>query len=279
LFRATIGGLGLTGVITCAEIALKKISGPFIDLETIPFDALSEFVTLSNDSDQTFEYTVAWVDCVSQKDTRGIFFRGNHSSKAGAAPLTGRSARVPFAFPDWVLNRHTMKLFNSAYYARHALGNRRSVVSYQPFFYPLDTVSQWNLIYGKRGFLQFQCVIPEDSFAAFQELLDLIARSRMASFLAVMKRFGTVPSAGMLSFPRPGLTLTLDFAMRGNATLRLLDELYKVVVKSAGAVYPAKDAGMSRDAFEVSFPNWREFQEFIDPKLSSSFWRRVTGAR
>ncbi len=221
LFRATIGGLGLTGVITCAEIALKKISGPFIDLETIPFHSLPEFLSLSNDSDQTFEYTVAWVDCVSQKGTRGIFFRGNHSEKAGKAPRSGGNAKVPFAFPGWVLNRYTMKLFNSAYYTRHAFGKRRSVVPYQPFFYPLDAVSQWNLIYGKRGFLQYQCVIPDDSFEAFQELLGLISRSRMGSFLAVMKRFGSIPSAGMMSFPRPGLTLALDFAMRGEATLRL----------------------------------------------------------
>jgi FAD/FMN-containing dehydrogenase len=279
LFRATIGGLGLTGVITWAEIALKKISGPFIDLETIPFHSLSEFLTLSNDSDETFEYTVAWVDCFSQKATRGIFFRGNHSNKPGAPPRPGKNVSVPFAFPGWVLNRYTMKMFNTGYYARHALGKRRSVVPYQPFFYPLDAVSQWNLIYGKRGFLQYQCVIPDDSFEAFQELLDLISGSHMGSFLAVMKRFGSIPSTGTLSFPRPGLTLALDFAMRGEATLRLLDELDKVVVRSAGAVYPAKDARMSRGTFEASFPNWQEFQEFIDPKLSSSFWRRVTGAQ
>ncbi|HYM08579.1 MAG TPA: FAD-binding oxidoreductase [Terriglobales bacterium] len=279
LFRATIGGLGLTGVITCAEIALKKISGPFIDLETIPFHSLPEFLSLSHDSDQTFEYTVAWVDCVSQKGTRGIFFRGNHSDRPGKAPRSGGHARVPFAFPGWVLNRYTMKLFNSAYYTRHAFGKRQSVAPYEPFFYPLDAVSQWNLIYGKQGFLQYQCVIPDDSFEAFQEVLGLISRSHMGSFLAVMKRFGSVPSAGMMSFPRPGLTLALDFAMRGDSTLRLLDELDKVVIRSAGAVYPAKDARMSPAAFDASFPNWREFQEFIDPKLSSSFWRRVTGAQ
>jgi FAD/FMN-containing dehydrogenase len=278
LFGATIGGLGLTGVITWAEIALKRINGPFIDIETIPFHSLSEFLTLSNESDETFEYTVAWVDCFSQKATRGIFFRGNHSNQPGDAPLPGGNARVPFAFPGWVLNRYAMKMFNSAYYTRHALGKRRSVAPYRPFFYPLDAVSQWNLIYGKRGFLQYQCVISEESFDAFQELLGLISRSHMGSFLAVMKRFGSVPSPGMMSFPRPGLTLALDFAMQGAPTLRLLDQLDKVVVRNGGAVYPAKDARMSPGTFEASFPNWQGFQEFIDPKLSSSFWRRVTGA-
>jgi FAD/FMN-containing dehydrogenase len=278
LFRATIGGLGLTGVITWAEIALKKINGPFIDLETILFHSLSEFLTLSNDSDETFEYTVAWVDCFSRK-ARGIFFRGNHSNRPGEAPHPGRNANVPFAFPGWVLNRYTMKLFNSAYYTRHALGKRHSVVPYQPFFYPLDAISHWNLIYGKRGFLQYQCVVPDDSFEAFGDLLSLISRSHMGSFLAIMKRFGSVLSAGTLSFPRPGLTLALDFAMQGESTLRLLDDLDQVVVRSGGAVYPAKDARMSRGTFDASFPNWQDFQEFIDPKLSSSFWRRVTGAR
>lgn len=277
LFQATIGGLGLTGIITRAEIALKPIKGPFIDVETIPFHSLSEFLTLSNNSDDTFEYTVAWVDCFSRKGTRGIFFRGNHSDRAGEQRRSGTRARVPFEFPAWILNGFTMKMFNSAYYSRHALGKRRSVVPYEPFFYPLDAVARWNLIYGARGFLQYQCVIPDDSFDAFQELLDLISDSHMGSFLAIMKRFGSSPKAGTLSFPRPGLTLALDFAMRGEETLRLLDELDKVVVKSLGAIYPAKDARMSRATFEASFPNWRQLEPFIDPKLSSSFWRRVTG--
>src|SRR5262249_21839928 len=123
-----------------------------------------------------------------------------------------------------------------------------------------------------------QCVIPESSFAAFQELLKLISKSQQGSFLAVMKRFGDIPKAGMMSFPRPGLTLALDFAMRGETTLRLLDDLDKVVVESGGALYPAKDARMGQKAFEASFPDWREFSRYIDPKLSSSFWRRVTGA-
>ena len=142
-----------------------------------------------------------------------------------------------------------MKLFNAAYYTRHALGKRRSVVPYESFFYPLDAVARWNLIYGQRGFLQYQCVIPDDSFDAFQELMGLISTSHMGSFLAVMKRFGSVRARALMSFPRPGLTLALDFAMRGEATLRLLDELDQVVVRSAGAVYPAKDARMSSGAF------------------------------
>lgn len=278
MFRATIGGLGLTGIIAWAEIALKPIASPKMDIETIPFQSLARFLSLCNESDVSFEYTMAWIDCFSGKNTKGIFFRANHSYAPGPPPRLRVGPKVPFALPEWVLNRHTVRAFNIAYYAKHAFGKRKSVVPYQPFFYPLDSVSRWNLIYGKRGFLQYQCVIPEHAFAAFEELLSLMSRSQMGSFLAVLKRFGSMPSAGMLSFPRPGLTLALDFAMRGERTLRLLDRLDEVVRKSGGALYPAKDARMSRQTFEASFPNWRDFQPYLDPKLSSSFWRRVTGA-
>lgn len=168
-----------------------------------------------------------------------------------------------------------MKLFNSAYYAWHSFRKGRSVVHYEPFFYPLDSIRCWNLIYGRRGFLQYQCVIPETRVAAFQELLDLIARAGMGSFLGIMKRFGTTPSPGILSFPRPGLTLALDFPMRGERTLQLLSSLDRVVRDNGGALYPAKDARMSPTMFHASFPNWRGLRRYIDPKLSSSFWRRV----
>jgi hypothetical protein len=149
----------------------------------------------------------------------------------------------------------------------------------ESFFYPLDSIRQWNLLYGKRGFLQYQCVIPETNLDAFEELLDNIARSGMGSFLGVLKQFGSASPAGMLSFPRPGLTIALDFAMRGERTLQLMESLDEIVLKSGGALYPAKDARMSPALFEASFPRWRSFVPYIDPKMSSSFWRRVTGGR
>ena len=152
-------------------------------------------------------------------------------------------------------------------------------VPYDSFFYPLDSVRQWNLLYGKQGFLQYQCVIPETNVEAVEELLDRIARSGMGSFLGVLKQFGSAPPAGMLSFPRPGLTVALDFAMRGERTLRLMQSLDEVVQQSGGALYPAKDARMSPALFDTSFPRWRGFVPYIDPKMSSSFWRRVTRAQ
>ncbi len=279
LFRATIGGLGLTGLIGWADLRLRRVNGPWIDAESIPFQSLSSFLDLSRESDGRFEYTVAWLDCFAGRKPRGIFFRGNHSALTEKKFRPKHGPQLPFAFPAWILNRHTIKTFNAVYYRTHAAKRGASLVGYDSFFYPLDSLRQWNLLYGKQGFLQYQCVIPESNFEAFEELLDRIARSGMGSFLGVMKQFGSAPAAGMLSFPRPGLTLALDFAMRGERTLQLLRSLDEVVRESGGALYPAKDARMSPALFDASFPDWRSFVPFIEPKMSSSFWRRVTGAQ
>jgi len=240
---------------------------------------LDNFLDLSRESNDRFEYTVAWLDCFAGKDARGIFFRGNHSSERGKEFHRKRSPKLPFALPAWMLNRYSVRAFNTTYYKIYAARKGSAVVSYDAFFYPLDSFRQWNLLYGKQGFLQYQCVIPETNVEAVKELLDRIARSGMGSFLGVLKQFGSAPPAGMLSFPRPGLTIALDFAMRGERTLKLMQSLDEVVQQSGGAVYPAKDARMSPALFDTSFLRWRGFAPFIDPKMSSSFWRRVTGAQ
>jgi FAD/FMN-containing dehydrogenase len=276
MFRATIGGLGLTGIIAWADIQLRPVSGPWIDCELAPFESLSAFLDLSRESDGRSEYTVAWLDCLSGKNPRGIFFRGNHSAETDKTFQRKRGPKLPFALPSWLLNRYSVKAFNTAYYHAHAARTKSTLVGYDSFFYPLDSIRQWNLLYGKQGFVQYQCVLPETNLGAVEELLDRIARSGMGSFLAVLKRFGDAPSAGMLSFPRPGLTLALDFAMRGERTLKLMRSLDDVVQQSGGALYPAKDARMSPAMFEASFPGWRHIIPYIDPKISSSFWRRVT---
>ena len=281
MLRATIGGLGLTGVIAWADIQLRRVAGPWIDAELTPFHSLQSFLDLSRESDGRFEYTVAWLDCFAGKIPRGIFFRGNHSAAADNRLKPKHGPKLPFALPGWCLNRYAVKAFNATYYHVHAAKaakakQRSSPVPYDSFFYPLDSLRQWNLLYGKQGFLQYQCVIPETNLDAFEELLNRIARSGMGSFLGVLKQFGNAPSAGILSFPRPGLTLALDFAMRGASTLQLMKSLDEVVQQSGGALYPAKDARMSPAMFESSFPHWRTFVPYIDPKMSSSFWRRVT---
>lgn len=276
LFRATIGGLGLTGIIAWAEIQLRRIWSSRIDAETIPYHTLAEFQKLSNESDEAFEYTAAWIDCFAGANPRGIFFRGNHDKKPNLEVRHKSGPAVPFAFPGWMLNRYSMKAFNNIYYRMKSSGKKAALTPYDTFFYPLDAIGRWNLVYGRRGFLQYQCVVPDNSSGAIEELLRLIADSGMGSFLGALKRFGTAPPAGMLSFPRAGLTLAVDFAMRGEPTLRLMEALDQVVLSCGGALYPAKDARMSPAMFEMSFPHWRTFETYIDPKLSSSFWRRVT---
>jgi FAD/FMN-containing dehydrogenase len=279
MLHATIGGLGLTGVIAWADVQLKRVAGPWMNAELVPFQSLNSFLELSRESNDCFEYSVAWLDCFAGRNLRGIFFRGNHAAERGKDFHPKRGPKLPFPLPAWMLNRYSVKCFNTAYYWIHATKQSASVVACDSFFYPLDSIRQWNLLYGKRGFLQYQCVIPETNLDAFEELLDNIARSGMGSFLGVLKQFGSASPAGMLSFPRPGLTIALDFAMRGERTLQLMESLDEIVLKSGGALYPAKDARMSPALFEASFPRWRSFVPYIDPKMSSSFWRRVTGGR
>jgi len=278
MLRATIGGLGLTGIIAWADVQLKRVAGPWINAQSIPFESLKTFLDLSHESNDLFEYTVAWIDCFSGRNARGIFFRGNHSPECQKKFHPKRGPKLPFELPGWILNRYSVRAFNTTYYTVQAARKRSGLVAYDSFFYPLDSIRQWNLLYGRRGFLQYQCVVPEKSLAAFEKLLDRIAHSGMGTFLAVLKQFGSAKPAGMLSFPRPGLTITFDFAMRGEQTLTLMRSLDEIVQESSGAIYPAKDARMSAAMFETSFPDWRDFVPYVDPKMSSSFWRRVTGA-
>ena len=152
------------------------------------------------------------------------------------------------------------------------------MVHYEPFFYPLDSVRNWNRLYGKRGFFQYQCVVPmDDGVDTINELLERAAHANQGSFLSVLKTFGDRRSEGLLSFPRRGMTLALDLPNKGRKTLDLMNHLDSVVGQAGGAVYPAKDARMSAESFQRYFPNWRDFASFVDPKFSSSFWRRVTG--
>lgn len=281
LFQATIGGLGLTGVILWAEIRLKPIVNPYIDMERIQFSSLSEFMQISAETDKKYEYSMSWVDILIGGDAlcRGIFMCGNNDqSRQRPKQLAGKKLplAVPFDFPSFVLNTFTVKSFNELYFHTQLSKHIHKVVPYEPFFYPLDSIHNWNRMYGKRGFLQYQFVVPfEDDFGAMRDILGRIRRSGEGSFLTVLKTFGAIQSPGMLSFPRPGITLALDFAFGGQKTLRLLDELDKIVRESGGAVYPAKDARMSAENFQAFFPRWEEFSRYVDPHFSSSFWRRV----
>jgi FAD/FMN-containing dehydrogenase len=280
LFRATIGGLGLTGLVLWAEFRLKRISGPRIAMERIRFSNLTEFLQLSHD-DQEYEYTVAWIDCLARGRAlgRGLFLRGDHVAGASRGKSDeGPAISVPIDLPSGLIGRATVRAFNTFYYHAQVRRTQRRTLSYEPFFFPLDGIGAWNRLYGGKGFLQYQCVTAGDSESAMAELLEQVARSGETPSLAVLKKFGRIPSPGMLSFPRPGITLAIDFAMRGTSTLNLLERLDHIVAQAGGAVYPAKDARMSGPSFQRFFPNWESFASHIDPKFSSSFWRRVSAA-
>ena len=279
LFRATVGGLGLTGLILWAEVALKRVKNAFFDVEIVKFANLEEFFERSAESDEAFDYTVAWVDCLAQGDSlgRGLLMRGNH---AEVGELTAKSKQlfsVPIDAPNVLLNNLTMKTFNVLYYHKQRQKVVKARQHYEPFFYPLDSIGNWNRIYGKRGFLQYQFVLPFDGDTrVIRSIFEEIAASGMGSFLAVLKMFGSLPSPGLMSFPRQGVTLALDFPYQ-ERLLGLLEHLDEVIAEGGGRVYPAKDARMSASSFQRFYPQWQDFSKYVDPQFSSSFWRRVTG--
>ena len=280
-FQATIGGLGLTGLVTWAEVALRPIASAFIAMESVRFRTLDEFFPLNRDSEERFEYTVSWIDALAtgSRTGRGYYFRGNHAGSMQETPSVrrGRRLRVPFDLAPSVLNSQVLRAFNAAYYHHQLRRLRRAVAHFDPFFYPLDGIDNWNRLYGRRGFFQYQCVVPfANGVHVVRELLATVTRSSQASFLTVLKSFGARRSPGWLSFPRAGFTLAIDFPNRGETTLQLFDRLDGIVVSAGGAVYPAKDARMSPATFRRSFPGWERMIPYIDPRFSSSFWRRVT---
>ncbi len=286
-YAATIGGLGLTGLITWAEIKLKRIYHRAMQVDSIKFNDLDEFFEISTQSDQYYDYTMAWVDCNSRdaKLGRGIFFRGNHIDeseipKQWHLPFLNRLPPVlrtmPINLPRFALNRWSVSAFNHLYYHQQKQKKVSHLVDYQPFFYPLDAIFAWKRLYGKNGFLQYQFVVPNEDHRVIKSIFKIIALSGLSSFLAVLKTFGELTSPGMLSFPRPGVTLALDFPIKGATTFELLERLDDKVRDAGGVVYPCKDARLSPRNFQAYYPQWTAFSQYIDPRFSSSFWRRVT---
>jgi len=207
--------------------------------------------------------------------------RGNHARSAGGMRVDRRTVDgslvdIPVDAPNWLLNRYSVTVFNRLYYHRQRKRFKRSRVGIDPFFYPLDIVHGWNRLYGKRGMLQYQCVIPyEGDTKLMRSILAEFRKAGIASFLAVLKMFGDVASPGILSFPKPGLTLALDFGNDGTRVHRVLDRIDDMVLEAGGRVYAAKDARMSASTFRRMYPEAERLVPFIDPKFSSSFWRRV----
>ncbi|MFR0692307.1 FAD-dependent oxidoreductase [Enterobacterales bacterium AE_CKDN230030158-1A_HGKHYDSX7] len=281
LFRASIGGLGLTGVIAWVELQLMPITSSQIDGITVRFDSLSEFFNLSEEFDRTHEYTVAWIDCLARGSSagRGVFSVGNHA-QGGKLQVDERARlSVPLTPPITLMNRVSLNLFNTAYFNLHKAGRHASQGSYDPFFYPLDSILHWNRIYGRKGFQQYQCVIPEAAAdSAMSEILASIAASGSGSFLAVMKRCGDVQSPGLMSFPMPGVSLALDFPQHSGLESGLFRRLDAIVRGAEGRLYPAKDAHMAGDDFQSFYPAWEQVEKLRDPALLSHFWKRVIQA-
>jgi FAD/FMN-containing dehydrogenase len=279
-FKATIGGLGLTGVIAWAEITLQKVESEFLDVETICFDNLSEFFSISKSSDEKYEHTVAWIDCLAKGGSigNGLFFRANYKKESlREKKYSEKYKSVPCELPFSIVNKSTLSVFNKLYKWKNCKKNNSfSVQHIYQFFYPLDSIKNWNRIYGSNGFFQYQCVVPrENSYCAIKDILKEVSNYGAGSFLAVLKNFGDIKSPGMLSFPRFGTTLALDFPNQGEKTLNLLNSLDGIVMSAGGAIYPAKDARMSGTMFKKSFEKWNDFAPYIDPNFSSSFLRRV----
>jgi FAD/FMN-containing dehydrogenase len=282
LFAATIGGMGLTGLILSAKLQLMKVPSPDVAERVVKFRDLAEYLGLAEAADADNEYAVAWVDqlATGRSTGRGLLLTGNHAETRSTSQTT-KTARlsVPFTPPITVLNQPFLRLFNTAY--RWAKGRKAGehISSHQSFFFPLDGVRDWNRLYGPRGLHQHQSVIPfEAAREALPAMLAATQRAGQGSFLTVLKRFGDVKSPGLISFPRPGYTLTLDFPHRGESTLALLRELDRITVDAGGAVNPYKDARMGEHVFAASFPNWRRLEARRDPAFSSGFWQR-TAAR
>jgi decaprenylphospho-beta-D-ribofuranose 2-oxidase len=268
LFAATCGGMGLTGVILRAMFKLIPIETAKIRLRTVPVANLDEAIAVFEET-QHVTYSVAWIDCLPTggKLGRSVIFLGEHAALADlpaadrASPFARahrRTRTVPFDFPRFVLSRPVVQLFNSVYFRMHRAGT--ALVDLDPYFYPLDALDDWNRMYGRLGFVQYQPVLPlADAGEGLRRLLAEMARSGRSSFLAVLKRMGP-QSFGMMSFPFPGYTLTLDFPAT-SPNLRLLDRLDRIVCEHGGRVYLAKDVRTTPAMIEAGYPRLDEFRQ------------------
>lgn len=282
LFSATIGGMGLTGIITWIEIQLLPIASRTVVQESVKARSLSDLIGQTDASDADWDYTVSWIDVMSRGSSlgRGLVLRGRiqeHADGTLGKPWKGPILSVPFEAPSWLLSKPTISLFNTVWYNRQLGRLKRNDLDVEPFFYPLDGIGGWNLLYGRRGMLQYQCVVPvDDGERVMRKILEEMQRGGVSSFLAVLKKFGPLASPGIMSFPRPGLTLTLDMPISGKPMFDALDRCDELVHSVGGRVYSAKDARVRGSMFRAMYTKEiAQFLPHIDPGMSSSFWRRI----
>jgi len=288
IFWATLGGMGLTGFVLSARVRLRRVESAHVLVDYQKVRNLDEALGLMLESDDRYQYSVAWMDGLAKGASlgRAVLMRGNHAAAADLpatvsdplSPAARTRLRIPFDFPSLSLNRYTVGAFNALYYRWHSTSTQ-CLDDLVKFFYPLDAIEEWNRMYGKRGFVQYQIALPlEASREGLKALLERLVRSRRPSFLAVLKRFGD-SNPGLLSFPLKGFTLALDLPM-AEGLVPFLHELNAVVRDYGGRVYLAKDAVLNAEEFAAMYPKlerFRTIKERLDPEglLASSLARRV----
>ena len=289
-FWATTGGMGLTGIIHRATIDLLRIETAAIKVDTYRTDDLEQTMSLLAERDQQHRYSVAWIDLLASGASlgRSVVDFGDHATRAeweakgSGDPLRfnpPRTVPAPPWAPSGLLNRFTVAAFNQAWYRKSPRSSEGYLVSLPTFFHPLDRVKGWNRLYGRRGFLQYQFVVPDGEEATLRRIIELLAEARAASFLAVLKRFGPADPAP-LSFPRPGWTLALDLPATGPDLATKLDRMDELVAMAGGRVYLAKDSRLRPDLLEIMYPElpaWRQVRARMDPDgvMQSDLSRRL----
>ena len=277
-FWATIGGMGLTGIILSAKFKLKNIETAYIRQESIKAQNLDEIFKLFEES-ESWTYNVAWIDCLQKGKNigRSILMRGEHAfkhelpKKLQQNPLRLKQKfipKVPFYFPDFMLNKWSVRLFNYLYFNKQKRKEIKNFVDYETFFYPLDVVNDWNKIYGKKGFIQYQMVIPKaQGKEGMRKILDTIAKSGNGSFLAVLKLFGKENPLAYNAFPLEGYTLALDFKVNPKLA-KLVSDLDEIVEEFGGRIYLTKDS-MSKSSLTNYLRNVQ------NPKFVSMQHKRI----
>lgn len=288
LFHATVGGMGLTGIIGEVTLKLIPISSAYMSVQHHAAGDLEELFQHLQNPAMDDRYSVAWLDSLGKNPGRGIVMCGHHANAEELPASLGnalaahpqRNYRLPFDVPGGILNTWSISRFNDWYYRREGNKSKPFLAGYDEYFYPLDRIGDWNRLYGKRGFLQYQCVIPETAaFDGIKSILQKLSASGYPSFLAVLKRFGAQGS-GLLSFPMPGYTLALDLPLQDEGLFRLLNKLDEIVSERGGRVYLAKDARLSARSFRAMYPRyaeWLKIKNAVDPhnRFSSSLSRRL----
>lgn len=284
MYYATIGGMGMTGVILDVNFQLKKVTSSYVDVDTIRFHNLRELFDLQNDSRDSHHYIFAWLDSHKEGEDmgRGVLQRADHSNDGELFYTEKRRINVPVYLPQFTINRYSVESFNALYYAKAKFNTNKQRLYLEDYFYPLDTIGNWYRIYGKRGFIEYQVAIPSDNaYETIFELLKKITKSKLGSTVAAIKPLKK--SKGLISFPIDGYTLAVDFP-HNDKLWQLLDELDIIVVENGGRVYLSKDARLNADNFKKMYANsivkWESVRDEykVTDKFTSLMFSRLNKA-